>query len=117
MMQGSLSQARQGQATWAEVTRAELASERAARLRAEARAAEAEEYARSAEARLAVAERLVGLLRSELIGGEERHWWQFWNRRPTLYSWKDAQDSSRRTAKPAMHSPAGDPLGDPQQPR
>lgn len=117
MIQGSLSQAPQAVATLAEVTRAELASERAARLRAEARATEAEAHARSAEARLAVAEQLVGLLRSELTGGEEHHWWRFWDRRPTLYSWKDAQDTLRRAGKPATGSPAGDPLGYPQQPR
>lgn len=117
MMQGSLNQAPRVQATWTEATRAELASERAARLRAEARAAEAEEHAHNAEARLAVAEHLVGLLRGELTGAEEHHWWCFWHRGPAMYSWKDAQASLRRAARPATNSPAGDPLGYPQHPR
>lgn len=105
----------QEQPTGLEVTRAELAAERAARLRAEARVAEAEDRARSAEARLALAEQLVSLLRSELTDGEEHHWWQFWVRRPELYTWKDARDSSRRETKAATQSPAGDPLGYQQQ--
>lgn len=69
-----------------EVSRADVARERAGRLRAEAHVAQAEQRARSAEERAARAEWLVALLRSELVGPrpERRPWWCPW-RRPTPF--------------------------------
>lgn len=69
-----------------DVSRADVMVERAGRLQAKARAA-AEERARAAEERAAVADWLVAVLRSELIGPEQqRHrWWCPWSRRAQLW--------------------------------
>ena len=69
-----------------DVRRADVMVERAGRLQAKARAA-AEERARAAEERAAVADWLVAVLRSELIGPEQqRHrWWCPWSRRAQLW--------------------------------
>ncbi len=70
-----------------DVSRADVAVERAGRLQAEARAVAAEERALAAEERAAVADWLVAVLRSELIGpGQKRHrWWCPWSRRAQLW--------------------------------
>jgi len=63
-----------------DVSRADVAVERAGRLQAEARAAAAEE-------RAAAADWLVAVLRSELIGPERKRsrWWCPWSRRAALW--------------------------------
>ena len=73
-----------------EVSRADVAHERAWRLQAEARAAAAEARAAAAEDRAVVAEWLVARLRGELIGDEwgwgRRHW-RPWRRRDVSAEW------------------------------
>jgi len=73
-----------------EVSRADVAHERAWRLQAEARAADAEARAAAAEDRAVVAEWLVARLRGELVGDEQgwgrRRWWP-WRRRDVSAEW------------------------------
>lgn len=83
--------------TIAEISRAEVARERAQRLQAEARATSAEERARAAEYRAEVAQWLVTLLRGELTGVEPRRGWWPWPRRTTLPQWSDAEERFLRS--------------------
>lgn len=83
-------------ATLAEVSRADVARERAARLHAEARAVAAEAGWQAAEDRAAVADWLVAVLRSELSGAERRRWWWPWPRRGIARWWAEAEERERR---------------------
>ncbi len=81
----------------AEVSRADVARERAARLTsAEARAVAAEAGWQAAEDRAAVADWLVAVLRSELSGAERRRWWWPWPRRGIARWWAEAEERGRR---------------------
>lgn len=90
--------------TMAEISRAEVARERARRLQAEARATSAEERARAAEYRVEVAQWLVTLMRSELTGVEPRRSWWPWPRRTTLPQWSDAEERFLRSGRAVAQS-------------